>query len=130
MKFKRTLRKIASVMIKMLGIGALIVGAYYVIINKKAKIKDESDDKNELDKTDNSRGERGGEGIIDDVIYQFDSVKVGNTDNIILRHQEAKKIMEESLKSILSENDSQTLVSKNQDDLDEMESALNFLLDE
>ena len=51
-------------------------------------------------------------------------------ESIVARHQEAAIQMENSLKNILDESSLGDVVSENDDDLTEMDDALDKLLDE
>ncbi len=118
-------------------IGNLAVIAY--LIYKSNKKKDERD-KNfdikssrvikdvipvqEKDIDNNSIGD------MKEAISDFIENKTGTIDTFSVRHQDAAKMMEESLKHIVEEASSEEFKSDNAGDLDEIDGVLDSLLDE
>lgn len=66
---------------------------------------------------------------IDEVVELFENKKTDVQHNVVQRHEEAAKIIKESMNHILSEN-TESGLSENKEDLDKIDDALDKLLDE
>lgn len=67
---------------------------------------------------------------LDGAITEFTGRKINAIDNIVARHQDVSIIMRESLEYIENSNSPEELESKNREDLDKINDALDKLLEE
>lgn len=67
---------------------------------------------------------------LDGAITEFTGRKINAIDNIVARHQDVSIIMRESLEHIENSNSPEELESKNREDLDKINDALDKLLEE
>lgn len=118
-------------------IGALVIvavgaGVYYLCKKNKNEnsdiVRDEKVSKDE--KTTDNNTNVPSEDSIEKEIALTEEKKAEMQEAIMARHQEAAIQMESSLKNILDETPSEKVISENDDDLTEMDDALDKLLDD
>lgn len=120
-------------------LGTLVIvavgaGVYYLCRKKSIKETETSTNQNKNKKADISEDfSRVAEGLnnnIEKEIEQTVEKKEGVHESIVTRHQEAAREMEKSLKNILDDTTQSDITSENEDDLSEIDDALDKLLDE
>lgn len=126
----------SKVIVILLGVVAIIGYAFYKRTGKTCKSVEPNEDKSSKNDLDSERDNNSVLDKKDDEIKTVDEgfakvqdVKVTVESSITERHEEAAKIMKESINKILEDNTSEVL-SENEGDFKEIDDALTKLMSE